>query len=234
MALLVRPALRWLVIRLSDGPARGQLALLVAAGVLLCYFATSLIGLHGIFGAFAFGLAMPREPAGRLRAAVQEPLERSSSLLLPVFFTITGLSVNVTSLTGTLLLEFAIILLVACAGKLLGGVVPARLSGLSWREAATIGVLMNTRGATELVILSIGVSLGVLDSRLFTVGVLMALVTTGMAGILLPRREKAAADMRAAAGEAGQTQQPAEIAAGKEREWTSDGAPSNVTATNRP
>ncbi len=190
MALLVRPALRWGLTRLSKGSARAQLALAVGAGVFLSSFATSLIGLHAIFGAFACGLAMPRGP-DQLRSDVLEPLERASSLLLPVFFTVIGLSVNVASLDGGMLVEFLVITLTACVGKLLGAGLSARISGLSWRDAASVGVLMNTRGATELVILNIGVGLGVLDGQLFTVMVLMAVVTTGMAGVLLPRSTQA-------------------------------------------
>lgn len=185
MTALVRPGLRWLIPRLSRGPARVQLALLVSAGVFLSSFATSLIGLHGIFGAFAFGLVMPR--SGPLREVVAEPLAQASSLLLPVFFTVTGLSVDVAAMNWTELAALGLVLVAACAGKLLGGGLTARACGLSWNESAVVGVLMNTRGATELVILSIGVSLGVLDGGMFTVMVLMALVTTAMAGLLLPR-----------------------------------------------
>lgn len=191
MALLVRPALRWGLTRLSKGSARAHLALVVGAGVFLSSFATSLIGLHAIFGAFAFGLAMPRGPDQPLRSGVLEPLERASFLLLPVFFTVIGLSVDVASLDGVMLVEFLAITIAACVGKLLGAGLSARISGLSWRDAACVGVLMNTRGATELVILNVGVSLGVLDGRLFTVMVLMALVTTSMAGVLLPRSTQA-------------------------------------------
>jgi Kef-type K+ transport system membrane component KefB len=191
MAVLVRPALRWILSRPSKGSARAHLALIVGAGVFLSSFATSLIGLHGIFGAFALGLAMPRGPDESLRNSVLEPLERASSLLLPVFFTVIGLSVNVASLDRMTLIEFLVITFVACLGKLLGAGLSARISGLSWHDATSVGVLMNTRGATELVVLDIGVGLGVLDGRLFTAMVLMAVVTTGMAGVLLPRSTQA-------------------------------------------
>jgi Kef-type K+ transport system membrane component KefB len=191
MALLVRPALQWLLTRPSKGPKQARLAMVVAAGVFLSSFATSLIGVHAIFGAFAFGLVMPRSPAQPLRAGVLEPLERASFLLLPVFFTLIGLSVDIASLDGGMLVEFLVITLIASAGKLLGAGLSARLSGLSWRDAANVGVLMNTRGATELIVLNIGVGLGVLDGQLFTVMVLMALVTTSMAGVLLPKHAHA-------------------------------------------
>lgn len=188
LVLAVRPGLRWLVGKVSDSSAVAALPLLVAAGVFLSAFVTSLIGIHGIFGAFAFGMAMPRKALGAARAAMVEPLSRVSLLLLPVFFTVTGLAVDVTALTGPMLLEFGLVIVVACAGKLLSAGLAARASGLTWREAATVGALMNTRGATELVILNIGVALGVLDGTLFTIMVLMALVTTAAAGVFIGYR----------------------------------------------
>jgi Kef-type K+ transport system membrane component KefB len=189
LVLAVRPGLRWLVGRVSGSSAAAALPMLVTAGVFLSAFITSLIGIHGIFGAFAFGLAMPRTAAlGAAREATVEPLNRVSSLLLPVFFTVTGLAVDVTALTGPMLVEFGVVLVVACAGKLLSAGLAARASGLTWREAVTVGALMNTRGATELVILNIGVALGVLDGTLFTIMVLMALVTTAAAGLFIGHR----------------------------------------------
>ena len=109
-----------------------------------------------------------------------------SRLLLPVYFIITGLSVQIGGLRPIDYLDLAVVLVAACAGKVLGAAVPARLAGMGWREAWGVGVLMNTRGLTELIVLNVGLSLGVLDVRLFTVMVLMALITTAMAGPLLP------------------------------------------------
>ena len=76
--------------------------------------------------------------------------------------------------------------MVACAGKLAGAALPGRLFGMPWRQAGTLGLLMNTRGLTGFVILNVGISLGVLDGQMFTMMVLMALVTTAMTGPLLP------------------------------------------------
>jgi Kef-type K+ transport system membrane component KefB len=130
---------------------------------------------------------MPRDPASLLQDRVREPFEQGNKLLLPIFFAITGLSVDITSFTADDVLELLLILVAACLGKLLGAGIPAKLSGLSWRDSYAVGLLMNTRGLTELVILNIGLSLGVLDRRLFTMMVLMALTTTAMASPLLPR-----------------------------------------------
>ncbi|MEU7858701.1 cation:proton antiporter [Nonomuraea sp. NPDC049141] len=191
MLLVVRPLLTRFV-RFSLRPGRpSALLAVIVAGVLLSSCVTAWIGIHPIFGAFAFGVIMPREPGDELFEVVRRPLQHMSAILLPVFFIVTGLGVNVGSLGGAGLLELTAIVLVAVAGKLLGSVIPGRLFGLSWREAATLGVLVNTRGLTEIVMLTAGVSLGVLDDRLFTMMVLMALITTMMAGPLLPKRPHA-------------------------------------------
>ncbi|NEC93060.1 cation:proton antiporter, partial [Streptomyces sp. SID12501] len=97
------------------------------------------------------------------------------------------------ALTASDYVALALIILVACAGKLVGAILPARLAGFSWRESRDLGLLMNTRGLTELIILNAAVSLGVLDGRMFTMLVIMALVTTAMAGPLLSRRRPAPA-----------------------------------------
>jgi Kef-type K+ transport system membrane component KefB len=188
MALVVRPLLRRLVGRLTQGgKASPYLVPLIAAGAFLSAYATSWIGVHAIFGAFAFGLVMPREPKALLAQALHIPLESGTRLLLPIFFIVTGLSVDIGALGWTGLGELAIIMAAACVGKLLGAAAPAKLSGMSWRDSYSVGLLMNTRGLTELVILNIGVSLGVLDGEMFTMMVLMALLTTAMAVPMLPK-----------------------------------------------
>lgn len=191
MALAVRPLLRAAMAAAARrGAYGGSLAALISAGVLLSSYATSWIGIHAIFGAFAFGLAMPRGlPEREARAAhrhVAGPLARVASLLLPVFFIVTGLSVDIGALGWQGALALGLILLTAVAGKLAGAAVPARLwAGMTWREAGAFGVLMNTRGLTEIVILDVGRQLGVISAEMFTMMVVMALVTTAMAGPLL-------------------------------------------------
>ncbi|SOE32338.1 cation:proton antiporter [Streptomyces sp. OK228] len=186
MLFAVRPLLARLVrlpAALADRPA---LLTAVCAGVLLSAWVTSWIGLHAIFGAFLFGFVMPREPD--LARKLRTPVEQISRIFLPVFFIVTGLGVDLGALGtgGYLMLVSAVG--AACAGKLIGTMIPARLSGLSWTEAWDLGVLMNTRGLTELVVLNAGVSMGVLDGTVFTVLVITALVTTAMAGPLLSAR----------------------------------------------
>ncbi|WP_199510886.1 cation:proton antiporter domain-containing protein [Nucisporomicrobium flavum] len=188
MAFVVRPLLHRAVRALTrNGKASVHLLPLIGAGLFLSAFATSWIGVHVIFGAFAFGIIMPRENAGLLGRILHEPLENCIRLLLPIFFIVTGLSVDLGALGWAEAGELALIILCACSGKLLGAGAAARVSGQSWRDSYSIGLLMNTRGLTELVILNIGVTLGLLDGRMFTMMVIMALVTTAMAGPLLPR-----------------------------------------------
>jgi Kef-type K+ transport system membrane component KefB len=187
MFLLVRPLLRRLVWRLA-GPGRWQaLLVLLCSGALLSAWVTTWVGIHAIFGAFLFGFITPREPRQLLDEHLRGPLDQISLILLPVFFIVTGLGVDIGALSGRSWLELALIIAVACAGKLVGATVPARLAGIGWAESRTLGLLMNTRGLTELIILNAAVSLGILDGRMFTMMVVMALVTTALAGPLLPR-----------------------------------------------
>ena len=189
MFVVVRPLVSRLVWRWAALERWNLLLAVLCAGVFASSWLTSWIGVHQIFGAFLFGFVMPREPRRVLAAHLRRPLDDVSVVLLPVFFIVTGLGVDLGSLTAADYLALFLVIGVACLGKLLGAIVPARLSGLSWREAKDLGVLMNTRGLTELIILNAAVSLGVLDGRMFTMLVIMALVTTAMAAPLLSRRE---------------------------------------------
>jgi K+:H+ antiporter len=171
MILVVRPALA----RAAERPAGPGDLPAVVVGILVCAWATSAMGLHEIFGAFLLGAVFPR---GDLARRVRAPLEAMAAILLPIFFVTTGLNVDLGGVGLRGLWQFALILGVACAGKLLGAVGGARMLGLAARESLALGVLMNTRGLTELVVLNIGLSLGVLDRSLFSLLVLMAVVTT--------------------------------------------------------
>jgi Kef-type K+ transport system membrane component KefB len=191
LMFLVRPALTWLL-----APERrwaGNLAThaVLICGLLFCAWATDAIGLHVVFGAFLFGVVAPRRHIDALAPEVPERIEQTSLLLLPVFFTVTGLSVNIGGLGWQGLIMVLAVVTVACAGKFVGAAGAARLSGSSGRAAATLGVLLNARGLTELVILTVGLRLGVLDTRLFTAMVVMAVLTTLMTGPLLTRLQGA-------------------------------------------
>jgi Kef-type K+ transport system membrane component KefB len=184
---VVRPLLRRLVAaRDAAGRLTPGILAIVLVGLLLSCWATEWLGVHFIFGAFVFGAIMPRLGGEQLRHEVMERLEQVSVLLLlPVFFIVAGLKVDLSTVGLTGLGELALILLVAIAGKFLGAFAGARLQRVPNRQAAVLATLMNTRGLTEIVILTVGLQLGVLDGELFSLMVVMALVTTVMAGPVL-------------------------------------------------
>lgn len=146
---------------------------------------TQVIGIHALFGAFIAGAIMPQNETFRENLTIR--LENFSSMfLLPLFFAFSGLRTQVGSLNdSTSWLICAGIIAVATAGKLGGSMLPARLMGMSWNESFSLGALMNTRGLVELIALNIGYDLGILSPRVFSMLVLMALVTTFMTGPLL-------------------------------------------------
>jgi Kef-type K+ transport system membrane component KefB len=150
--------------------------LLVLASSLL----TESLGIHLLFGAFLMGAIMPKEPK-----FVRYVLDRfetvTVTLLLPLFFAFTGLRTNIALVKGpTMWMYCGLIILVATAGKLGGSTIAARVSGMPLREAAGLGTLMNARGLMELVILDVGLDIGVISPALFSMMIVMALVTTFM------------------------------------------------------
>lgn len=187
----------------QNGPA-AVVAVLVA-GALLAAAVTGALGLHPAIGAFAFGLACPRRgPAAAVTATGAASVRSVGLLLIPVFFLTTGLTVDLTGLGGEGLLELAVLLVVATGGKFLGVAAAARLTGSTPRDAAALGVLMNARGLTELVILEVGRSAGILDDRTFTALVGVAIVTTLLTGPLFRRLGPPGEDPARGAG-AGET-----------------------------
>jgi Kef-type K+ transport system membrane component KefB len=207
MVLVVRPLLRRLAVaREQAGRLTPDILGVILVGLLLSCFTTEWLGVHAIFGAFLFGAVMPRAGGERLRHEILERLEQVSVLLLlPVFFVLAGLKVDLSTVGGSGLLELGAILLVAITGKFVGAYAGARLHRIPARQAGALATLMNTRGLTEIVILTVGSQLGILDDKLFSLMVVMALVTTVMAGPLLsliyPRRfvERDVADAERAA-----------------------------------
>jgi Kef-type K+ transport system membrane component KefB/nucleotide-binding universal stress UspA family protein len=158
---------------------------LIYVGVVASALITELIGIHLIFGAFLLGAAMPKN-AGLVREIAVKTEDFVLIVLLPVFFAYSGLQTQIGLLNspGLWALCFAV-LAVAIIGKYVGTYVAARVSGINNREASALGWLMNTRGLTELIVLNIGLSLGVISPLLFTMLVIMALVTTFMTSPLL-------------------------------------------------
>jgi Kef-type K+ transport system membrane component KefB len=182
MLIAVRPALTWWTSRsqslLSD-PMLIAFALAMASA-----WVTGTLGLQPVFGGFLAGLTM-RARNGVPDADVVSAMEKAAKFLLPLFFIVTGLSLNVGDVHGEALILFVVIALIASVGKLGPGYAASRLSGLQPRQSATIAALVNTRGLTELIALNVGLQAGLINQRLFTVLVLMALLTTLMTGPLL-------------------------------------------------
>lgn len=166
--------------RLSDNRIAVIVVLLLASAL-----ATEWLGIHLLFGAFLLGAIMPKS-----QEFTHYLLHKFESvtvvLLLPLFFAFTGLRTRIGVGGGRAIwLYSAIVIVVAIAGKLGGSMFAARLSGMPWRDSAALGILMNTRGLMELVILNIGLDIGVISPAMFSIMVLMALVTTFMTTPLL-------------------------------------------------
>lgn len=179
MLLLIRPFLARLGERVAS---RAGLTPTVVAVILLLLVVsagiTETIGIHALFGAFLFGAILPK--AGRLARSLADRIETVAVvLLLPLFFAYSGLRteiglVNTREDWGVA----AGLVLIATVGKFGGSTLAGRATGLGWRESSAIGILMNTRGLMELIVLNIGLDLGVISPTIFTMMVIMALVTT--------------------------------------------------------
>lgn len=191
MLLLVRPLLARVMEVEPRDEAHGHN---LVVGVLVLVFAaalfTEVIGIHALFGAFLAGAIMP--PRARLSRLLRERIETFGGVfLLPLFFAFTGLRTDIGLLAGWH--DWLIcggIIAVAIAGKFGGSAIAARWAGLSWPDSFALGALMNTRGLMELIALNIGYDLGILSPRIFTMMVIMALVTTFMTGPLLSLVDK--------------------------------------------
>jgi Kef-type K+ transport system membrane component KefB len=173
MWLAVRPVVNRIVNGWgSAGPTPNQIALTLA-GLLLASLATEGIGVHAVFGAFLFGAVIPH--ASPLAVALKEKLEDVVTiLLLPAFFAFSGMRTQIGLMSQSSEWLFCL----ATLGKFGGTLAAARFSGLDWRHATGLGILMNTRGLMQLIVLGLGLDLGVISPRLFTMMVIMALVTT--------------------------------------------------------
>jgi Kef-type K+ transport system membrane component KefB len=183
----VKPLLRRLpVARMGAGgePTQNMVVavLVVAFGAGLL---TEVIGIHALFGAFLAGVVVPRESDFQLR--VRERLESfSAAFLLPLFFAFTGLRTQIGLLSDWASVSVCLgLVVVATLGKFGGTMLTARWSGMDWHDSFALGALMNARGLVELIVLNIGFDLGILSPRVFTMMVVMALVTTCMTGPLL-------------------------------------------------
>lgn len=179
MFAVVRPGVVRMVRRMEGGapPSRALIAGAFVA-LLLSALATEWIGIHAIFGAFIMGVIIPAD--SRLARELSNKLEDIVViLLLPAFFAYTGMRTQIGLVSGgTQWLVCGLIVITASLGKFGGSAVAARLTGLSWRDSTALGVLMNTRGLMELIVLNIGLDLKVISPALFAMLVIMAVVTT--------------------------------------------------------
>lgn len=179
MLFVARPFLGRLASKVAsrDGltPTVVALALLL---LLLSSAVTEMIGIHALFGAFMFGAILPKE--GKLAEALADRIETVAVvLLLPLFFAYSGLRTQIGLVSQPQeWVVTGVVILLATVGKFGGSAVAARLTGLRWREASAIGILMNTRGLMELIVLNLGMDLGVISPTVFTMLVIMALATT--------------------------------------------------------
>lgn len=183
MLLVVKPFLKRVgdLYAKKDSVKKSVVAIFFLTLIISSYL-TEIIGIHALFGAFVAGAIMP--DIAKFRSIFIEKVEDISIiLLLPLFFVFTGLRTEIGLINEPYLWKVTgVIILVAVVGKFFGSALAARFVGQSWRDSLTIGALMNTRGLMELVVLNIGYELGVLSPKIFTMMVIMALVTTFMTG----------------------------------------------------
>lgn len=183
----VKPLFARIIARIENSrqPMPETLFTTVLMGLLISAVTTELIGTHAIFGGFLFGVIIPHK--SRIAVDLNNKLKDLVRVLfMPAFFAFTGMRTQFSLISSSS--DFALlglILLVAIAGKFGGTYLAARFSGFKNRESIALGALMNTRGLVELIVLNVGFDLGVLNARLFTLLVLMALLTTFATGPVL-------------------------------------------------
>jgi len=177
-----RRLLRLLVrrVELTGAMTHGSVVvvLLVVVG---CGWFTDMIGIHSVFGGFIAGIALPASPVLR-RELTTRLTDVNAVLLMPVFFVFSGLNTEVAGLLDvSLALPLVLLLVVAFVGKYVGCALAVRLHGFSWRHASAVGALMNARGVMLLIFINVGLAQGVIGQQLFTILVLVAVVTTASA-----------------------------------------------------
>lgn len=181
MLVLIRPILQKIYLRYEKNKTLSKAMMAVVFIILLLSaYATETIGIHALFGAFMAGMIMPQDFSFR-KTIIDKIEDISIVVLLPLFFVFTGLRTQIGLLNqSSLWVTFGWILLVAVGGKFGGSALAARFVGQSWKDSLSIGALMNTRGLMELIVLNIGYDLGILSPEIFSMMVLMALITTFM------------------------------------------------------
>ena len=183
--LVLRPIFAWLLRRHApDGEPTTAVMTALMIGLLGCAMLTEWLHLHAVFGAFLFGTCLPRDD--RLLGSLGKRIEPLSiTVLMPLFFALAGLGTTANAFSGAGFGAACLIIVVAVVGKIAGGAVGARLAGYSWRDSLATGSLMNARGLMELIVMKVGLDAGLIGPELFTMLLVMALVTTAMTGPLM-------------------------------------------------
>lgn len=167
-----------------DGKPGGSLLAIMLVTMFACAAVTEWLQLHPVFGAFLFGACLPRDD--RLLRALIERIEHLAVIvLMPIFFALAGLNTTLDAFTGGGGLALGLIMLAAVGGKVLGGAAGARLAGHGWRESFAVGSLMNARALMELIVIKVGLDAGIIGPEIFTMLMIMAIVTTVMTSPLL-------------------------------------------------
>ncbi|KAL3497466.1 hypothetical protein ACH5RR_040198 [Cinchona calisaya] len=180
---VVRPLISWMIRRTPEGESISDFYIcLILTGVMISGFITDALGTHSVFGAFVFGLVIPNGPLGL--TLIERLEDFVSGLLLPLFFAISGLKTEVRTIqgAGTWGILFLVIIL-ACAGKIAGTLLIALYYKMPFYEGLTLGLLMNTKGLVEMIILNVGKDQKVLDDKSFA---MMVIVSVVMTSIIIP------------------------------------------------
>lgn len=183
--LVLKPAFTWL---LHTHAPQGELSTTVLAALMLgllgCALLTEWLQLHAVFGAFLFGVCLPRDDK-LLHSLAQRIEPISIVVLMPLFFALAGLGTTASAFSGTSLGVMLLLLAVAAIGKVAGGAIGAHMAGYGWRDSFATGALMNARGLMELIVMKIGLDVGLIGPELFTMLLVMAIATTAMTGPLI-------------------------------------------------
>ncbi len=178
------PVARMLRRHAPDGVPSPMVLAVLLIGLFVCAMLTEWLHLHAVFGAFIFGIGLPRDD--RLLRALEQRIEPLSIIvLMPIFFALAGLGTSAGAFTNASLGAMGLILLVATVGKIVGGAAGARVCGYGWSESLATGSLMNSRGLMELIVIKVGLDAGLIGPALFTMLLVMALLTTAATGPLL-------------------------------------------------
>ncbi|KAK4483592.1 hypothetical protein RD792_010791 [Penstemon davidsonii] len=177
---IIRPLISWMLRKTPEGEPVSEFSIcLVLTGVMVSGFITDSIGTHSVFGAFVFGLVIPNGPLG---VTLIERLEDFvTGLLLPLFFAISGLKTDVRTIVGfTTWAILVVVIVLACAGKVAGTLLVSIYYQMPLYEGITLGLLMNTKGLIEIIVLNVGKDQKVLDDKAFAIMVIVAVIMTAI------------------------------------------------------